>query len=94
MQGLNMPIKSKLRVLIAQRNLERAADGKRALTQNRISKDTGLPNSVVNGLVTNRTTRVDYGTLEKLCRYLDAQPGDILVYDAEAEAEAEDSTNE
>lgn len=76
-----MTVKSRLKVLIASENLKRAQAGQELLSQQQIARETGLPPSVVNGLATNRAGRVDFKTLNKLCRYFKCQPGDLLVYE-------------
>jgi DNA-binding Xre family transcriptional regulator len=76
-----MPVRCTLRLLVARRNVERVAAGQPELTQQRIADESGVPLSVVSGLITNRVTRVDYGTLDKLCRYFKAQPGDLLIWE-------------
>ena len=73
-------VRSKLRVLIASENLKRAQSGLPALTQQEVAENTRIAPSVVNGLVTNRSKRVDFETLNKLCKFFDVQPGDILEY--------------
>ncbi len=84
-----MPIRSTLRLLIARENVERAASGQPPLTQHRLALDTGLPPSVINGLVTNRTQRVDYKTLDRLCAYFNVQPGDLLTYTPEDDTDSQ-----
>lgn len=80
-----MTVRSRLRVLVASENLKRAQAGEDGLTQQQIAADAGLPLSVVNGLMTNRAQRVDYKTLDRLCRYFKCQPGDLLVYEPEGD---------
>jgi DNA-binding Xre family transcriptional regulator len=77
-------VRSRLRVVIATENLKRAEAGRPALTQQQIADETGLPLSVVNGLATNRAGRVDFKTLDKLCKYFKVPPGDLLEYVPEA----------
>jgi DNA-binding Xre family transcriptional regulator len=78
---VTMPIRCTLRLLVARQNVERVSAGQPELTQQRIADESGVPLSVVSGLITNRVKRVDYGTLDKLCRYFKAQPGDLLVWE-------------
>lgn len=78
-----MTVRSRLRVLVASENLRRAQSGEDGLTQQQIAQDAGIPLSVISGLMTNRAQRVDYKTLDRLCRYFKCQPGDLLVYEAE-----------
>lgn len=80
MMGLtySMPVRSTLRRLIALENVKRAEQGRPSLTQQEIARDTGLPLSVVNGLATGRSQRVDFKTIDKLCEYFHVQPGDLF----------------
>lgn len=78
---VEMPIKCTLRQLMAEENLRRAKQGEPALSQQQLARETGLPPSVINGLVTGRSQRVDFGTLEKLCKRFNVQPGEILVWE-------------
>lgn len=78
---LTMPVRCTLRLLVARKNVERVASGQPELTQQRIADESNVPLSVISGLITNRVTRVDYGTLDKLCRYFNVQPGDLLVWE-------------
>lgn len=80
-----MPIRCTLRLLVARENVKRAQEGQPQLSQQQIARDTGLPPSVVNGLVTGRSQRVDFKTLDRLCTYFKVQPGDLLVWEPDAE---------
>jgi putative transcriptional regulator len=80
MQKKPMAVKSRLRALVAQRNYQRAEAGQPELSIRGIAQDAGLSASVVSGLMSNRAKRLDMTTLDKLCRFFDVQPGDILVY--------------
>ena len=78
-----MPIRCTARVLLARRNVERAERGQPLLSQNQVARDTGIPLSVVNGLISGRTQRLDFKTLERMCRYFNVQPGELLVWEAD-----------
>lgn len=80
MYGLAMAVRSRLKLLIAERNIALMREGKQTLTQRSIAESTGLSLSVISGLAANRTERVDFTTLNKLCAFFEVQPGDILVY--------------
>ncbi len=80
-------VRSTLRFLIARENAERARSGARPLTQQHIAEETGLSPSVINGLVVNRAHRVDYKTIDRLCRFFKVQPGDLFEYVSEDEAD-------
>ncbi len=87
-------VKSTLRFLIARKNTERARHGARPLTQQQIADETGIAPSVINGLVVNRAQRVDYKTIDRLCRFFKVQPGDLFEYIPEEEAaEAQHTDN-
>ncbi len=80
-------VKSTLRFLIARENADRARRGIRPLTQQQIADETGIAPSVINGLVVNRAHRVDYKTIDRLCRFFTVQPGDLFEYVPENEAD-------
>lgn len=71
---------SRLKVLIAERNLERIRQGERPFTIERISRETGLSESTITGMTTNRTRRADYGTINTLCNYFECEPGDLFEF--------------
>ncbi len=75
-----MTVRSRLKVLIAERNLERIKQGLPQITQRDIAEESALPLSTVNGLITGRAGRVDFRTLNRLCRYFNVQPGELLEY--------------
>ncbi|MDE6626022.1 MAG: helix-turn-helix transcriptional regulator [Lachnospiraceae bacterium] len=50
----------------------------KGLTQNQIAKDTGISVATLRNLNHNRTTRISFDVLEKLCIYLDCGVEDIL----------------
>ena len=71
-------IKSKLKLLIAQREI---ATG-RKLTYKRLAAEVGLSKTTLNRLAEGKTDRVDLLTLDKLCRYFHCNVGDLLTYEA------------
>jgi len=75
-----MAVRSRLKLLIAERNVERVRTGQPTLTLRSLAAETGLARSTVNGLTTPRANRIDFKTLNALCRYFDVQPGAILEY--------------
>ncbi|HHV58260.1 MAG TPA: helix-turn-helix transcriptional regulator [Firmicutes bacterium] len=54
--------------------------GAKRLKQSDVIRATGLAKGTLTELYHDRARRIDFGTLEKLCRFLDCQPGDLLVY--------------
>jgi putative transcriptional regulator len=75
-----MPVRSRLKVLIAEKNLERARAGQDLWTIRELAIAAGLSPSVVSGLTTNRAKQAHFDTLSKLCAVLDCAPGDLLEY--------------
>jgi len=74
-----MPIKWRLAVLIAERELDykslAALTGLHPVTVNKLKNTYEMP------------PRLDRVTLEKLCKALKCQPGDLLRYESHVEAE-------
>ncbi len=71
-------IKSKLKVLIAQREV---ATGKK-ISYESLAAEVGLSKNTLNRLAEGKTDRVDLLTLDKLCRYFRCDVGDLLAYEA------------
>lgn len=53
----------------------------RGISQNKMSKDTGISISTLRNLNHNRTTRISFDVLEKICAYLNCGVEDILILD-------------
>lgn len=70
-----MPIKWRMATIMAERELN----------YNRVAELAGLHPVTVNRLKNKKEmpSRLDRSTLEKLCRVLDCQPGDLMGYDAD-----------
>ncbi len=75
-----MTVRSRLKLLIAERNLDRIKQGLPEITQREIAAESHLPLSTVSGLTSGRIGGTDFRTLDKLCRYFDVQPGELLEY--------------
>jgi putative transcriptional regulator len=73
-------IKSQLKLLMAERNVALLREGQPPYTQRRVAKEAGIALSVISGLASNRSRRIDYDTLDKLCRYFSCLPGDLIAY--------------
>ncbi|MGI9862888.1 helix-turn-helix transcriptional regulator [Moorella naiadis] len=54
--------------------------GERRLKMIDVARGTGLAKNTVLTLYHDRVKRVDYAVLDKLCSFLNCQPGDLLVY--------------
>ena len=53
----------------------------RNITLTELSEKTGLTISNLSNIKNNSITSIRFSTLEKLCKVLDCQPCDILVYE-------------
>jgi len=69
-----MPIVVKLDVVMAQR--------KKSLTE--LSLEVGITLANLSILKTGKARAVRFSTLEALCRALDCQPGDLLVFEEDS----------
>ena len=72
-------IKLNLPVLFAQKGI-RVADADRL---------TDMGRTTLYRLYTNEVTRIDFASLERLCKLLDCTPGDIILYEEDERAENE-----
>lgn len=54
--------------------------GERKLNQLDVVRGTGLSKTTVNDLYHERSGRIDFDTLERLCRFFGCNVGDILTY--------------
>lgn len=57
-------------VLLAEKKLK-VADAIRA---------TGISKSTLHKLYNDQTTRIDFDTIDKLCKFLECEVGDLLIY--------------
>jgi putative transcriptional regulator len=51
---------------------------KRDVTKYRLAVDTGIAHSTLWKLETGKAQRIGYDVLEKICRFLECTPSDIL----------------
>ncbi len=75
-----MAVRSRLKLVLAEHNTERIRAGLTPQTVRSLAEDIDLSPSVITGLTSGRAKRVDFETLNKLCRALKVGPGDILEY--------------
>jgi putative transcriptional regulator len=80
MSDMTMPVRSRLKIILAEFNTARIRAGEQPLTVRALADEISLSPSVITGLTSNRAARVDFKTLEKLCKRLQVQPGDLLEY--------------
>lgn len=88
MQGLTMTIRSRIKILLAERNLERTKEGLETISVRRLSRETGITHSALVKLVNNQSERVDFETLDKLMRFFcTSDIRDLLEYIPDATVE-------
>lgn len=54
--------------------------GAKRMKQNKLAELAGVSTNTVNSLYNDRVTMVSYDTLNSICKALDCQVSDILVY--------------
>lgn len=54
--------------------------GERRMSVAELQRQTGLSYVTLHSLYRDKSTRVDFETLDRICRVLGVQPGDILEY--------------
>ncbi len=69
-----MPILVKLDVMLADRKVKSKV----------LAEHIGITEANLSLLKQGKVKGVRFDTLEKICSYLDCQPGDILIYEPEA----------
>ena len=72
----DMTIQNRLKVLLAEKELRE----NRKLSYRTIAEETGMSTATLTLYMKQGVGAFDTGTLEKLCEYLNCQPGDLLVY--------------
>ncbi|SRR6266851_5197155 len=64
-----MSVSCRLRIVLAQLNVDRLKSGQPALSLRRLSQESGVSLSVLASLHTGRSSRVDYATIDRLLFY-------------------------
>ncbi|HBT46658.1 MAG TPA: XRE family transcriptional regulator [Peptococcaceae bacterium] len=59
--------------------------GAKRLKMTDVAQGAGIARSTVFGLYHDRVKKVDYAVLDRLCKFLNCQPGDLLIYVPDAE---------
>ena len=52
--------------------------GEKRITIREVHEKTGLSRNTISNLYNEKSKMVDFDTLEKICRFLDCQVGDLL----------------
>lgn len=69
--------KNRKEALTMKITLNQILDSK-GISQNQMAKDTGISTSTLRNLNHNRTTRISFDILEKICQYLECGIEDVL----------------
>lgn len=72
----DMAIKNKLKILISEKEYRE----NRKLSYRTVAEEAQIPLSVLTDYTSQNVKRFDVKTLEKLCKYFDCQPGDLIEY--------------
>lgn len=75
-----MPIVVRLDVMLALRKVK----------SKELAEYIGITEANLSLLKQGKVKGVRFDTLEKICEFLDCQPGDLLTFDASAERHADD----
>lgn len=78
-------IQSRLKVLISEKELRE----NRKWTYENIKGATGISVTTIHRLVRDTAKRYDANTLDVLCRFLNCNVGDLLIYMPESEYDTE-----
>lgn len=74
-----MPVQSRVHILLAQYNLERAQRGEEPFSIKRLAEETNIAASSLQNFVRNRTTRVDFGTIYKLMKFFNVSDMNLIL---------------
>lgn len=61
--------------------------GKKLLKISRVSKDTGISRTTLTNLYYRRSTYISFDVLDKLCKYLNCNVGELFEYEMEVNNE-------
>lgn len=86
MQEMLMPVKSRIKVLLAERNLERARAGEKPISVRGVAEATGITHSALVKLVNGKSGMISFETLDKLMQFFGTKDlNEILEYVPPAE---------
>ena len=50
----------------------------KGISQNQLAKDTGISVETIRNFKNNKTTRISFDVLEKVCNYLECEVEDVM----------------
>lgn len=74
-----MPIVNRFRVLLAEKEHKERMH----IPLSEVEREAGISWKTLQGWANNQVTRYDAPVLEALCKYLDCEVGDLIVYERE-----------
>lgn len=81
MQEMIMPVKSRIKVLMAERNLDRARAGERPISVRGLSEATGITHSALVKLVNGKSSMISFETIDKLMKFFGTKDlNEVLEY--------------
>ena len=81
MQGIKMPVKSRIKVLLAERNLDRARGGEKPISVRGLAEATGITHSALVKLVNGKSNMISFETLDKIMQFFGTSDlNEILEY--------------
>jgi len=85
-----MSVSCRLRIVLAQLNVERLKSDQPALSLRQLSQESGVSLSVLASLHTGRSQRIDYATIDRLLtyfnRFLPVSMDDLFRWEADRES--------
>ncbi len=79
-----MPLRSRVKLLLAERNVELVRQGKKAISILGLSQATGITHSALIKFVNGQSSRVDFETLDRLMQFFETRDlNQILEYISE-----------
>ncbi len=64
-----MPIRSRIKVLLAERNLDRARAGEKPISVRGVAEATGITHSALVKLVNGKSGMISFETMDKLMKF-------------------------
>jgi DNA-binding Xre family transcriptional regulator len=74
-----MPIRARIKVLLAEVNLERTRRGEKPISVRQLAEDTGITHSALVQLVNGKSKMVAFETLDKLMQFFGVNSLDRLL---------------
>jgi len=85
-----MSVSCRLRIVLAQLNVERLKSDQPALSLRQLSQESGVSLSVLASLHTGRSQRIDYATIDRLLtyfnRFLPVSMDDLFKWEVDRES--------